>query len=85
MTVTDMAVASGIAFPVATGTAIPVAIDPVTAAARMARAMIRFAFIESSMTKAEVRSLRPGNSTAHTTTLSCRVITARQLFFYALT
>jgi len=68
----------------ARGTATPVAIDPAATVARMARVMIRFAFIESSMAKAEVRSLRPGNSTAHTTTLSCRVITARRLFSYAL-
>jgi hypothetical protein len=57
----------------------PVAIDPAAAAVRMARVMILFAHIESSMTKAEVRSLRPGNSTAHTTALSCRVVTARRL------
>jgi hypothetical protein len=38
----------------------PVAIDPAAAVARMARVMIRFAFIESSMTKSRGQEPKTG-------------------------
>jgi hypothetical protein len=55
----------------AKGTAMPVAMDPAAAAAIIARVMIRLVRIESSMAKAEVRSLRPG--TRRPTRLHCHV------------
>jgi hypothetical protein len=70
MVVATAVVAGAVA--VTRGTATPVAIDPTAAAARMARVMIRFVRIESSMAKAEFRSLGSGNSTAH----DCAVVSS---------
>lgn len=69
------------AMVVDSGTTTPVAIDPAAAADRITRVMIRFARIESSTAKAEVRGLTRGTRRPHDRSTaperpSCRVIAA---------